>query len=156
MLDENPTLNINLVIGGKNGWKSKDLLQLRHKKNIIFTGFVDENDLPILYNEAEALCYISFYEGFGLPPLEAMSCRTPVIYGDNSSMKEFFEGYGLPAKADDVSAIKEQMKKILTDPALREELKEKSLERSFDFSWRQTAIDTLAVYERTILKNKSN
>ena len=156
LLDENPTLNINLVIGGKNGWKSKDLLQLRHKKNIIFTGFVDENDLPILYNEAEALCYISFYEGFGLPPLEAMSCRTPVIYGDNSSMKEFFEGYGLPAKADDVSAIKEQMKKILTDPALREELKEKSLERSFDFSWRQTAIDTLAVYERTILKNKSN
>jgi len=85
-----------------------------------------------------------------------MSCRTLVIYGDNSSMKEFFEGYGLPAKADDVSAIKEQMKKILTDPALREELKEKSLERSFDFSWRQTAIDTLAVYERTILKNKSN
>jgi len=154
LLVESPELKINLVIGGKNGWKSKDLLQLRHKKNIIFTGFIDEGDLPILYNEAEALCYISHYEGFGLPPLEAMSCKTPVIYGDNSSMKELLDGYGLAANSQDIDSIKSQMKKVLVDDDFRVELKEKSLERSFDFSWRQAAIETLDVYEKAILKNK--
>lgn len=155
LLDENPDLDCNLVIGGKNGWKSKDLLQLKHQKNIVFTGFVNENDLPVLYNGAEALCYVSFYEGFGLPPLEAMSCKTPVIYGDNSSMKELFEGYGLAADAESVESIKNQMKLILTNSELKKELQEKSLERSFDFSWRQTAIDTLEVYEKVIDKNKA-
>jgi glycosyltransferase involved in cell wall biosynthesis len=153
LLDEFPDLEINLVIGGKNGWKSKELMQFKHAKNIIFTGFVDEGDLPVLYNEAEALCYVSHYEGFGLPPLEAMSCKTPVIYGDNSSMKELLEGYGLAANSHDIDSIKEQMKKVLLDKNFKTELSEKSLERSFDFSWRQTAIETLAVYEKSILRN---
>jgi glycosyltransferase involved in cell wall biosynthesis len=154
LLDECPGLNINLVIGGRNGWKSKELLQLKHQKHIIFTGFINENDLPILYNEAEALCYVSHYEGFGLPPLEAMSCMTPVIYGDNSSMKELFEGYGLAAEPGDIVSIKNQMKQIVTNDVLKKELKMKSIERTFDFSWRQTAIDTLAVYDAIIKSNK--
>lgn len=154
LLDEFPNEKINLVIGGKNGWKSKDLMKMRHHSNIIFTGFIDENDLPLLYNEAEGLCYISHYEGFGLPILEAMSCKTPVIYGDNSSMKEFFEGYGLPAQPNDLLSIKEQMKVLIIDSQKKKELAEKSLERSFDFSWRKTAIDTIKVYEEVILKNK--
>ncbi len=155
LLDENPGLDCNLVIGGKNGWKSKDLLQLRHQNNIVFTGFVDENDLPVLYNEAEALCYVSYYEGFGLPPLEAMSCRTPVIYGNNSSMKELFEGYGLGADPDDVNNIKEQMRIILTQPDVKKELANKALKRSLDFSWRKTAIETLDAYEQIIEKTKA-
>jgi glycosyltransferase involved in cell wall biosynthesis len=156
LLDENPDIDCNLVIGGKNGWKSKELMQLRHKTNIIFTNFVDENDLPDLYREAEALCYVSYYEGFGLPPLEAMSCKTPVIYGNNSSMKELFEGYALPANPDDIEDIKEQMKKVLTDSDLKKELEEKGLERSFDFSWRKTAMETLKAYEKSILKKRTN
>jgi glycosyltransferase involved in cell wall biosynthesis len=155
LLDENPELDCNLVIGGKNGWKSKDLMQLRHQSNIIFTGFVDENDLPILYNEAEALCYVSYYEGFGLPPLEAMSCRTPVIFGNNSSMKELFEGYGLAANPDSIHDIKEQMKAILTDDEVKKQMRDKALERSLDFSWRKTAIETLAAYEQVIEKTKA-
>jgi glycosyltransferase involved in cell wall biosynthesis len=155
LLDENPDIDCNLVIGGKNGWKSKELMQLRHKTNIIFTNFVDENDLPDLYREAEALCYVSYYEGFGLPPLEAMSCKTPVIYGNNSSMKELFEGYALPANPDDIEDIKEQMKKVLTDSDLKKELEEKGLERSFDFSWRKTAMETLKAYEKSILKKRT-
>lgn len=155
-LDENPTQDINLVIGGRMGWKSKDLLQQRHLDHIIFTGFIDENDLPILYNEAHAMCYLSFYEGFGLPPLEAMACKTPVLYGENSSLKELFEGYGLGAPADDIRAISKQMKEILTNDELREELREKALERSFDFTWRKTARETLDVYEKVIQKRKMN
>ena len=154
LLDECPEIDANLVIGGKNGWKSRELLQLKHKKRIIFTGFISEHDLPTLYNEAEALCYVSHYEGFGLPPLEAMSCKTPVIFGDNSSMKELFTGYGLGADSNDVESIKNQMKVLLTDADLKAELGEKSLERTFDFSWRKTAIETLNAYEKAILNRK--
>ncbi len=154
LLDEMPELNCNLVVGGKKGWDAKEIMRLRHKDNIIFTGFIDENDLPDLYREAEGLCYVSFYEGFGLPPLEAMSCKTPVIYGDNSSMKEILEGYGLGADPDNIEQIKEQMKIILTDPEARKDLAEKGLERSFDFSWRKTAMETLALFEKVIEKNQ--
>lgn len=155
LLDELPDLDCNLVIGGKNGWKSKELLQLRHQKNIIFTGFIDENDLPALYNEAEALCYVSYYEGFGLPPLEAMSCRTPVIYGNNSSMAELFGGYALGADPSSVEDIKAQMKLILTNDEVKKDMQDKALNRSLDFSWRKTGIDTLDVYQKVIEKNKA-
>ena len=152
LLEENPDLSCNLVIAGNKGWDSKELLKLRHRERIYFTNFINENDLPDLYREAEALCYVSYYEGFGLPPLEAMSCQTPVIYGDNSSMKELFEGYGLPAKSDNVEQIKEQMKAILTNEELKKELGNKALERSFDFSWRKTAIETLEAFEKVITR----
>lgn len=152
LMNENPSMDLLLVISGKNGWKNKELSKFKHRDRIIFTGFVNEHDLPILYGEALALCYVSFYEGFGLPPLEAMSCKTPVIYGDNSSMKELLDGYGLAADPSDIMDIKNQMFAVVSDEKLREELETKSLERSFDFSWRKTAIDTLKVYESVIEK----
>ena len=151
-----PELNCNLVIGGKKGWDAKELMRLRHKENIIFTGFIDENDLPDLYREAEGFCYISHYEGFGLPPLEAMSCNTPVIYGDNSSMKELYEGCALPADPHDIEQIKEQMKVLLTDEKARQDLAEKGLERSFDFSWRKTAMASLELFEKVIESNNKD
>ncbi len=154
LLDEVPELNCNLVVGGKKGWDAKEIMKLRHKERIIFTGFINENDLPDLYREAQALCYVSYYEGFGLPPLEAMSCKTPVIYGDNSSMKENFEGYGLGADPDNVEQIKDQMKLLLTDEKSRQEYAEKGLERSFDFSWQKTAVETLELFEKVIKKNQ--
>lgn len=156
LLDELPELNCNLVIGGKKGWDAKELMRLRHKENIIFTGFIDENDLPDLYREAEGFCYISHYEGFGLPPLEAMSCNTPVIYGDNSSMKELYEGFALPADPHDIEQIKEQMKVLLTDEKARQDLAEKGLERSFDFSWRKTAMASLELFEKVIESNNKD
>ena len=154
LIEENPELHINLVICGGKGWKSKGIDKVKHKNRIIFTGFVDESHLPILYNEALVMCYVSYYEGFGLPLLEAISCGTPVIYGDNSSMKELFENYGLEADADNIEKIKEQMKKIVMDKSLNIEISKKSLKRSFDFSWRITAEQTIAVYENLITKQK--
>ncbi len=155
LLDENPDLKCNLVIGGKKGWDAKEIMRLRHKNNIVFTGFINENDLPDLYREATAVCYVSYYEGFGLPPLEAMSCKTPVIYGNNSSMKELFEGYGLGADPNDIVQIKEHMKLLMTDAKARQEWAEKGLERSFDFSWRKAAEETLNVFESVIQKNRN-
>jgi glycosyltransferase involved in cell wall biosynthesis len=157
LLEENPNININLVISGNFGWKTEHLNEELHLDNprIIFTGFVDDNDLHVLYSEAVALCYVSFYEGFGLPPLEAMSCRTPTIYGNNSSMKEVIGDVGLPANAHDVNQIKMQMSKMYYDKNLREELASRSLRKSFEFSWRKCVYDTLKVYESVINKHRS-
>jgi glycosyltransferase involved in cell wall biosynthesis len=99
-----------------------------------------------LYSEAIALCYVSVYEGFGLPPLEAMRCRTPVIYGNNSAMIEVVGEAGLPADADDVEDIREQMRKMILDKELRDALAIKAHHRSFQFSSRKSTYDTLQVY----------
>jgi len=152
---ENPQTEINLVISGNAGWKTEHLSEELHLDNprIIFTGYVEDYDLPVIYSEAYALVYVSFYEGFGLPPLEAMSCRTPVIYGDNSSMKEVIGDAGLPAIAGDVNSIKEQMGKIFFDKNLRDTLAVKSHHRSFEYSSRRMIYDTLMVYGK-ILRSK--
>ncbi len=149
-VEENPETEINLVISGNFGWKTEHLSEELHLDNprIIFTGFVDDLDLPVIYSEALALCYVSFYEGFGLPPLEAMSCRTPVIYGNNSSMTEVIGNAGLAADANDVNNIKEQMGKMFFDKELRNELAIRSHHRSFEFGWRKSIYDTLMVYEK--------
>lgn len=155
-IDENPGTNVNLVISGNFGWKTEHLSEELHLDNprIIFTGYVEDKDLHVLYSEAVALCYVSFYEGFGLPPLEAMSCRTPVIYGNNSSMKEVIGDAGLPANANDVNNIKEQLHKMFFNKKLRDQLAMKSHHKSFEFSWRKTVYETLKVYEEIISSKK--
>ena len=156
LLEENPDLYINLVIAGKKGWATDSLFM--HNKllseRIIFTGFVDDEDLSALYSEAWALCYVSYYEGFGLPALEAMRCGTPVIYGNNSSMPEIVGEGGLPADPDSIVEIKNCMLKICQDQELRNNLSILALKQSLSFSWRKAAIETLDVYEEIINRNK--
>lgn len=151
LLEENPSLDINLVVAGKKGWAAYKLfVNTKLTERIIFTGFIDDDDLSAVYSEAWALCYVSYYEGFGLPPLEAMRCKTPVIYGNNSSMPEIVGEGGLAADADDVNDIMEKMKRICTDEHLRDDLGKKALKQSLNFSWRKAAMETLDVYEKTI------
>ena len=152
--EQNPGTEINLVISGNFGWKTEHLSEELHLDNprILFTGFVPDADLPVLYSEAVALCYVSYYEGFGLPPIEAMSCRTPVIYGDNSSMKEIIGDAGLAANPNDIISIKERMQEILLNPNLRNKLAIRSHHRSFEFSWRRSIYETLKVYEKIVRK----
>jgi glycosyltransferase involved in cell wall biosynthesis len=147
-----------LVICGKKGWKVGELLDEQHPyaANIHFTGFVDEHDLPVLYSQAAALCYVAHYEGFGLPLLEAMQCGTPVIYGANSSMPEVAGEAGLPAPSDEVDAIAAQMERILQDEQLRRELSEKALHQAGRFSWLKTGFETLQLYEKTIRHENSD
>lgn len=152
LLAENPDMNLNLVIAGKYGWKKDHLYDDLHLDNphIIFTGFIEDHDLSVLYSEAVALCYVSHYEGFGLPPLEAMCCRTPVIYGNNSSMVEVVADCGLPAQPEDVVDIKVQMGRMAFDDELRESLANAALRRSFRFSERRNIHDTLQLYRKLI------
>lgn len=146
---EEPEMDIAFFVCGKMGWKMDQIPDADELKqhDIYLAGFVEEEDLPFFYSYAEALCYISFYEGFGLPPLEAMSCGTPVIYGDNSSMPEVIGPGGLAADPTNVKNIQQQMHKLLYEDGVRENLSKHARKRSFQFSWLKMAWETLQVYE---------
>ncbi|MFN6943708.1 MAG: glycosyltransferase family 4 protein, partial [Cytophagaceae bacterium] len=152
---ENPDLEINLVIAGRKGWKIEDLFQDQSIKSnkIIFSGFIEEQDLSTIYNSAIALLYASYYEGFGLPPLESMSCGTPVIYGNNSSLKEIIGEAGLACQPDDIYDIKEKMKLLIDDKQLREDKSKLSMQRASDFSWEKSVRETLNYYQEILENN---
>lgn len=153
LVEENEEQDLALFICGKKGWKTNELFKNENlsKKNIFFTGFVDEEDLPVFYSNAIALCYVSIYEGFGLPPLEAMACGTTVLYGDNSSMPEVIGNAGIATKPNDVNDIKLKMKKMLSEE-VRIDLNLKAIQKAHQFSWLKTAWETLNLYEQCILE----
>ena len=113
---------------------------------MVFTGWVPEEDKPTLYSGARALVFPSLYEGFGLPPLEALACGTPVIASNRGSLPEIVGDGGLLLEPDDLEGLAAAMQKLLSDDTLREDLREKGLAHAARFSWEKTARETLAVY----------
>ena len=140
-----------LVIVGGKGWKYTkifDLIEeLKLKNQVIFTDYVSDEYLVKLYNTADIFVYPSLYEGFGLPPLEAMACGCPVITSNTSSLPEVVGDAGIMIDPTDIDGLSESMLKIITDNQLREELSRKSLERAELFSWKKTAKETWNAYE---------
>jgi len=145
-----------LVITGKKGWKYEEIhtaiKRLRLENNIIFTGFVDDNDLPLLINAASLLAFPSLYEGFGIPPLEAMACGTPVIASNASSIPEVVGDAALLFDPYNVEEITEAMYRALTDEQLRNKLRKRGFERVKQFSWEKAARETLKLYEEVYTK----
>lgn len=136
-------LDIQLVLVGKSGW----LNSLNSKnKNIIETGFIEDEDLPILYSSASVFTYPSLYEGFGLPVLEAMSCGAPVIISNNSSLPEVVGKAGILINPNSTQEIKEALEKVLTNKKLQKELSQKSQVQAQKFNWQKTAKETLEIY----------
>jgi len=113
---------------------------------VIFTGWVPDEDKPALYSAALAFVFPSWYEGFGLPPLEAMACGTPVIASDRASLPEVVGDGGLLVAPDDVAGLARAMARLAFDDALRATLREKALAQAARFSWTHTAQETLKVY----------
>jgi alpha-1,3-rhamnosyl/mannosyltransferase len=109
---------------------------------------VADDDLPGLYSGAELFVFPSLYEGFGLPPLEAMACGTPVLCANSSSLPEVVGDAALLVNPYDSGAIAAGLERLLGDAALRAELRERGLRRAAGFSWRRTAEETVRVYER--------
>ena len=140
-----------LVIVGGKGWKYTkifDLIEeLNLKDDVIFTDYVTDEYLVKLYNAADLFVYPSLYEGFGLPPLEAMACGCPVITSNTSSLPEVVGDAGIMIDPNDIDSLTESMHKILTDNELRKEMSRKSLERAGMFSWKKTTKETWDVYE---------
>ena len=155
--EEYPDTPLKLVIAGKKGWNAGNIFTAArdYADHIFFTGFIDDDDLAYLYSGAVAMSYLSFYEGFGLPPLEAMSCGTPVIYGNNSSLIEVVGAGGLPADPSDVTDIKNQFETIFYNVELRKVKSNEALKQSLKFSARKAAIQTLALYEEIIDNHRS-
>ncbi len=139
---------VALFVCGKNGWKTEQLrkAKINSPRQIHFPGFIAEEDLPVLYSHALALCYVSFYEGFGLPPLEAMACGTTVIYGYNSVMPEVIGAAGLSAEPNDMDAIKTQMQRLFSNAELRTSLEAQAIKRATFFSRKKMATEVLNVY----------
>ena len=149
---EHPDLICSLVICGKKGWKTKSIFKDLpvDRPDIVFTGFVNDEDLPVLYAHARALCCVSIYEGFGLPIVEAMACGTPVIYGDNSSQPEVAGDGGIGVAADDVQGITAAMYRILTDDIFHAQKAETAWRQANKFSWLKTALLTIDAYEKIL------
>jgi len=140
-----------LVLVGGRGWyyeeidATVDALGLTGHVHI--AGHVPGDELALWYSAADLFCYPSMYEGFGLPPLEAMACGTPVVTSNTSSLPEVVGDAGLMVDPADVEGLAAHMARVLSDPDLRARLRKAGPERAAQFSWRATAERTLAVYE---------
>jgi glycosyltransferase involved in cell wall biosynthesis len=115
---------------------------------VILTGYVPESDLPVLYSGALCFVYPSYFEGFGLPPLEAMKCGVPVIVGNRTSLPEVVGDAGILVDPFNADAIAGAMDNLISDSNLRAELSIRGLARANLFDWRETALQTLTVYQR--------
>jgi len=124
----------------------KVIIKQNLKDAVVFTGRIDDDKLRKLYSTAECFVYPSLFEGFGLPPLEAMQCGAPVIVSNTSSLPEVVGGAGILINPESSSEIAEAIKQVLGDSALRDKMSEASIKRAEFFSWEKTAQDTLKVY----------
>lgn len=141
-----------LVLVGKQAWLYNETVrtisELELGKSVILTGYVPETDLPALYSGALCFVYPSFFEGFGLPPLEAMKCGAPVIVGNRTSLPEVVDDAALLVDPFDIAAIAGAIEKVIDDESLRTTLKKRGLKRAASFDWHDTARKTLAVYKK--------
>jgi glycosyltransferase involved in cell wall biosynthesis len=139
-----------LVLAGGHGWLSDEVFatvkRLDLESQVRFLGRVPTADLPYLYNAARLLVHPSFYEGFGLPPLEAMACGIPVVVSNVSALPEVVGDAGLLVDPNDTSELAVSMYRALTDESLRQEMIQKGFARAACFSWEKTARQTLEVY----------
>jgi glycosyltransferase involved in cell wall biosynthesis len=143
-----------LVIVGKKGWKYESIFQTieRNKleNDIIFTGFVKDEDLPVIYSGARVFLFPSIYEGFGLPVLEAMKCGLPVITTNISSLPEVAGDAGILIPLDDVSYFADQIFELVNDDEKWKHYSQLSLNRASQFSWDRTALETIDVYKKVL------
>lgn len=148
--------DINLVIVGEKRDEGQLLNEfscnLHAASKIIFTGFAPEAHLPLLYSACEVFVYPSLYEGFGLPPLEAMSCGAPVITSNLTSIPEVVKDAGILINPYIEEELSEAIIKLVNNENLRRIYSEKALIRSKDFSWSKTAEKTLEAY-KTVYEN---
>jgi len=144
--------SLKLVIAGGRGWLYEEIFArveaLGLQGDVLFPGFVADEDLPALYNLAEAFVLPSLYEGFGLPPLEAMACGTPVVTSNVSSLPEVVGDAGLMVEPADVESLAAAIERVLEDGGLRREMVQRGLARAKEFTWERAARRLLGVYTR--------
>jgi len=149
---ERTGFDYKLVIAGRTGWKSEATYRERDmspcKEDILFIGRIPDFDLLQIYNQAELFVYPSLFEGFGLPPLEAMSCGLPVITSNSPALKEVIGNAGINVPPKNYDEFKKKILYVLQNRSLKDELKKKSLIRVKKFNWTDTAVKTLEIYKK--------
>ena len=139
-----------LVIAGGKGWLYQDIFDQVDREglgeHVRFPGFVADADLPALYTLADLFVFPSLYEGFGIPPLEAMACGTPVVASDNSSLPEALGAAALRVNAEDVDGLADAMARVLGNANLRVRLSDLGRAQATRFTWRTAAYKLLEAY----------
>lgn len=143
-----------MLVGGR-GWLYDEIFArveaLGLTDEVHFVGYVPAEELPLWYNAAALFVYPSLYEGFGLPPLEAMACGTPVITSTSSSLPEVVGQAGLMVDPTDTEALAAAMAQVLTDEGLRDGLRAAGLAQARGFSWQKTALQTVVSYRQAVI-----
>jgi glycosyltransferase involved in cell wall biosynthesis len=141
-----------LVIAGRQGVGTQDIQRqisdLGLEQDVLLPGIVPDTDLPALLSGASLFVYVSSFEGFGLPVLEAMACGTPVITANTTSLPEVAGDAALLVTPGNVDELTRAMRRLLSEPELRQQLREHGLERARLFSWEKTAQATLEIYQQ--------
>jgi glycosyltransferase involved in cell wall biosynthesis len=148
-----------LALAGGTGWLYEETRQLvadlKLEKKVRFLGQVSDLELAVLYSVADVFAFPSFFEGFGVPPLEAMACGTPVITSNTSSLPEVVGDAALTVDPHDTGALAAAIKRLIADEKLREELRQKGYERAKLYTWPESAQKMLATYEK-LYNNATN
>jgi len=143
-----------LLLAGAPGWLAEDVhhlvAELDLEDHVQFLGRTDNNHLLALYNLATVLAHPAHYEGFGLPPLEAMACATPVVCSDAGSLPEVVGNAALLVPPEDVEAWAAELHRVLADDRLQSKLSKKGLDRAIQFSWTKAAQETLETYRKAV------
>ncbi len=155
-LDNEIKKQYHLVLAGFKGWNNDEIMRLINANNnyIHYLGYVSDEDLVKVYNHASLFVYPSFYEGFGIPPLEAMACGTPVVTSNVSSLPEVGGDAVLYCDPYDIEDIAKQIKTVLDDKVLQEKMMQKGLERAKRFTWEKAAQDHLTLFRSLIDSGK--
>ena len=142
--------NIQLVLAGGKGWKYEEIFDEIRKLNLHDSvrqlGYLPDEDLPGLIKGARAMVYPSLYEGFGLPPLEAMAVGTPVLTSNTSSLPEVVGGSGVMVDQEDIEGMAVAMERLWTDETWRESLMMKGYQQAQQFNWDRSARETMDLY----------
>lgn len=149
-----------LVLVGKEARDYDDTAMLvealRLQDKVVFTGFAPVLELPYLYSAADLFIYPSFYEGFGLPPLEAMACGTPTITSNTSSIPEVTGQAALLINPHDMYDLAGQIVKVLNDESLQHKMRQDGLAQSAQFTWKRCAEETLAAYQKLYNRHRAH
>lgn len=141
-----------LVVTGKKGWLYgsifRKIRELELEREVIFTGYVPRQDLAGLMAGADVFVYPSLYEGFGIPPLEAMACGTPVIVSNTSSFPEVVGDAGIMVNPYDPDQIADAIYRVTSDDEIRKTMRKKGLEQTKKFSWEKGAKECVSLFER--------
>jgi glycosyltransferase involved in cell wall biosynthesis len=149
-IQDHDSVDVSLVIAGRHGWKYNEVEQYESDPRIYFTGYIDDDDLAYIYARAHIFSYVSHYEGFGLPLLEAMGSGTPVLYGANSAMQEIVGDAGIPCDPNDPGSIAAAFQTLLFCTETWRKYSEKGRQRANRYTWLKTAFNTLEVYRQII------